>query len=337
MPDKRSDTIEKMRKSSLFIQVFIVLLLCLAGSGPVHAADDENAVPLIRNGFAAVKIKRLFESHTSYEFGYPIEPVYAPLSRLEFPLDSWWGGIEAGVKLGRFSLSAEWFTNLSKETEGRMKDSDWDDPDDPTLRTIYSESENRLEPSYMLTVQADAEVADLLGLPRWLGLQPLAGFRRQDLNMVTHDGMQYDTLDPDNPLPLPGDGIAFSQTYAHYFVGLRTALDAEEAAGMRGLSLFAQVDWAYVEGHNRDHHLLRPGYRMTYENTYGDAWHAALRLCKAFTEAMALELEAEYLRIRTSGTHRLVNTLYDLDLSWSNGVRVWSDQADVSLSLVYRF
>src|SRR5512136_1728754 len=125
-----------------------------------------------------------------------------------------------------------------------------------------------MEPSYMVRVDMDLEVADLLGAPRWFSLRPLAGFRWQDFNFVTHDGVQNSLADLSAPTPLPGNGIRFSQTYWQYFFGLRSDIDAGRLLDVSGLNLCLQGDWAYVEAHNQDHHLLREGNRFTYENSY---------------------------------------------------------------------
>ena len=63
-----------------------------------------------------------------------------PLSRLEFPLDSWWAGVSMRREFSRFSAGVEFFRNLSDEARGVMMDSDWDDDAQPALKTIYSES-----------------------------------------------------------------------------------------------------------------------------------------------------------------------------------------------------
>ena len=50
-------------------------------------------------------------------------------------------------------------------------------------------------------------------------LRPLAGVRRQRLSFTGHDGTQYYPAPGENrpPDPLPGDAIAFEQTYCLFF------------------------------------------------------------------------------------------------------------------------
>jgi hypothetical protein len=329
-----------VRQRTGFLVLLFLVCLFIVSPGitlPVFAAEKEAQVQLTKYLSFAVKAKRLFNSHTSYEFGNPFPPYQAPLSRLEFPLDSWWGGAEIRASFPRFSIGAEALGNIPEDAGRRMRDSDWDDDENPSLRTIYSESKCRMEPSYMVRADIDLEISDFLGLPQWFSLRPVAGFRWQDFHVVTHDGVQYDLSEPSALVLLPGDGIDFSQTYSHYFLGLRSNIDAGQLVHVTGLNLLLQADWAYVEGHNEDHHLLRAGNRFTYEDTAGQAWHVSAALKKTLYKKLLLGVEADYLWINTTGSHRLVNDVLGVDVSFSNGVKVWSEQASVSVFLEYRF
>jgi len=323
--------------SACAVLPFILCLFIWPGSNrPAFAAEKEERVLPGEYLSLGVKTRRLFSSHTSFEFGNPFPPYQAPLSRLEFPLGSWWGGVEIRADFRRLSINVEALGNAEGDADGMMRDSDWDDEKKPTLQTIYSYSRCRTEPSYMVRADMDLEVSDRIGLPPWLSLRPVIGFRWQDFHLVTHDGVQYD-ISEKNPVPLPGDGIDFTQTFWHYFIGLRSYIDAGALVPVRGLNLLLQVDWAYVEGHNDDFHLLREGNRHTFEDTYGQAWHASVALKKILYKSLILGLEAEYLRIQSTGTHRLVNDAMGIDFGFSNGVRAWSEQLSVALSLEYRF
>ncbi|HQT26767.1 MAG TPA: omptin family outer membrane protease, partial [Burkholderiales bacterium] len=236
-----------------------------------------------------VRIKNYFRSHTSYEFGNPFPPNQAPLSRLEFPLNTQWIGMEARRSFPRLSAGIEVSTNIRRQVSGANKDSDWEDSD---VLSIYSESGSRMEPSYIVRGDADLEVSDWLGLPDRIDLRPVIGFRWQRFSLVSHDGTQYypssgGTVSPD---ALPGDSIQFEQTYRQYFLGMRAAYDLSGILPMHRLKLYTQLDWAYVEGNNEDRHLLRAGNRLTYEHTIGDAWHALLGLQCGLTENLSARL-----------------------------------------------
>lgn len=317
----------------------IALLAIPIGFATARASGAEVRVAAEKPWSVEAKLKYYFRSHTSYEFGNPFPPNQAPLSRLEFPLNSWWAGAEVRRSFPRFSVGIEALRNITRETEGTFKDSDWEDDDHPTALSIYSESNCRLEPSYMVRGDVDLKIADWVGLPARFDLRPVAGFRWQRFTLVSHDGSQTSPLSggtvPD--IDLTGDGIRFEQTYRHYFLGIRSSYNLDGLLPVPRVKLLMQLDWAYVEGDNEDRHLLRPGNRLTFERTSGDAWHASLGLKCGLTENLSAGLEADYLRIRTTGTHRLSDDVANIDFTFAYGVKVWSDQISLLLSLEYLF
>jgi len=324
-----------LRLQNLICCILALFFLLMINSA-VLAAEKDEPVQLTKYLSLGAKVKRLFNSHTTFEFGNPFSPFQSPLSRLEFPLNSWWGGAELRFSTPRFSIGGEVLSNALGDSDGRMRDTDWDDDAKPALESIYSESRCRMEPSYMVRVDADMEISDWLGLPSWFGLRPVVGFRYQNFHMVAHDGAQY-TWDGSSPTyALPGNTLRFKQTYWQYFGGLRSNIDAGQYAGISDLKLLMQFDWAYVEGSNEDNHLLRGGNRFTYENTFGYAWHTSIGMKKGLSKNLFLGFEAEYLQISTTGSHRLVNEPMGIDFGFSHGVRVWSEQTSISLTLEYR-
>lgn len=283
------------------------------------------------------KTKFLFHSHTSYEFGNPVAPYQKSLSRLEFPLDSTWLGVTARRRLGRASLGLEYLASLGDQSAGTFKDSDWDDEDAPKRRTVYSESQTRLRASYQLGADIDLLVSDRLGLPPELQVRPVVGFRWQHLSFLIHDGTQsvFDSQGTAmDVMALPGDTIAFKQDWYQYFLGLRLGYAWRRPPWLRWLRCDAQGDVGRVEGHNEDKHLRR-GDRLTREDTIGRAWHVNLGLTLGLTDRLGLGLEWEYLNIESFGTHKLL--AYGQGMRWSHGVKVWSDQSSLALTLAYRF
>ncbi|MCE5243562.1 MAG: omptin family outer membrane protease [Syntrophobacteraceae bacterium] len=331
----------RMRGSVALGGLCLISFLVFLNASPAFSSpEEEPTFRLSEHLTLGIKTQRLIGSHTSYEFGNPEAPYQAPLSRLEFPLDSWWAGGELRVIFPRFSLGAEVLTNVPGDTDGRMKDSDWTDDDRPRVKTIYSEMLCRLQTSYAVGTDIDLKVSDWLCLPEWVDLRPVAGFRYQSLNLLVHDGAQYDLTGLSPPYHIVGNAIDFDQTYYQYFLGMRAGFDLGKYAGrlkLKKLAVRLQVDWAYVDGHNRDHHLLREGVRYTFEDTHGDAWHGLIGLEAGFTEHLSLALEGDFLAISTTGSHRFVNESFGVDEKWSNGVRVWSDQNSLSLKLRYAF
>ncbi len=320
---------------SCLLALLAFALLFSPMSGPASAAGIQDKETASRPWSVSLQTRYFFKSHTSYEFGNPFPPHQTPLSRLEFPLDSWWAGVSMRREFSRFSAGVEFFRNLSDEARGVMMDSDWDDDAQPALKTIYSESSCRMEPSYMVRADADLKISDWIGLPRWLDLRPTAGLAWQRFTLVTHDGSQSEI--GQETILLPGDGIRFEQTYWQFFTGLKSTFDLGKPFHLSRLTFTMQGDWAYVAGSNEDHHLLRTGNRITREKTTGDAWHALVNLKIGFSQNVNANIGAEYLRIKSTGSHNLTNNLFGIDFTFDHGVKVWSEQISLSLGLEYLF
>ncbi len=319
----------------LYLLVIVITLGSTAAAAVAQGAPKE--VPE-KPWSVDLRTKYYFKSHTSYEFGNPFPPRQAPLSRLEFPMNSWWAGAEARRSIGRFSVGIEALRNVSSEANGVFKDSDWTNNANPNVRTIYSESDCRLDPSYSFRADLDMKVSDWLRLPARFDLRPVVGFRWQRLAFVTHDGTQYSSENNTYRVDaLPGDGIRFDQTYWQSFLGVKAEYDLGKPLNLSRLKVRCQVDWAYVEGKNQDHHLLRAGNRFTYENTTGDALHASIGVKMGLTKNINMGVEFDYLRIQTTGTHRWVESVSPTDMSWNNGVKVWSEQMNLMLNVEYVF
>lgn len=284
------------------------------------------------------KVKFLFNSHTSYEFGNPFPPYQVPLSRLEFPLDSVWAGFEARRNLGRISVGLEYLSSIAGQETNHFKDSDWDDDAAPQRLSIFGETQCRVRPSFQLRADVDMQIADLVGLPEGFILRPLAGYRWQHLSFMTHDGSQYEyspTGEVLNSTTLSGNTIDFQQDWCMLFVGTRLGYEWRRPPKLHWLKLLGQMDVSHAWGYNIDRHLLRPGNRTTREYTMGLAWHASLGVELGLTENLSLGVEGEYQRIETTGVHKL--TMFDFGFRFANGVRAWSEQSSISLKLNYGF
>lgn len=202
-----------------FAWLVLSSLFLILASVPASGAGSAAGGPAKPSWSVDLKFRYALGSHTSYEFGNPLPPYQTPLSRLEFPFDTWWGSLGVRRDFSRFSVGIEGRTNLSRRAESPFLDSDWDDDERPEVKTIYSESLCRVEPSYQFQTDIDLKIADWLGLPPAFDLRPLAGFRWQRLSFIAHDGTQYYPAPGENrsPDPLPGDAIAFEQTYRLFF------------------------------------------------------------------------------------------------------------------------
>lgn len=286
---------------------------------------------------AAILERTIGNSHTSYEFGNPFLMSYSPLSRLEFPINTWWGGVELRREFSRCSLGGRLLTNVTQNTDGDMRDSDWEDESRPDRLTTYSVSRSSMEPSIQARCDIDLKIADWLGLPSSMDIRPVIGFQWQRFNMMVHDGTQWEYLPSNDPVPLPGNSLHFRQEYQLYFLGFRAKYEwGKTASGMRPY-LFLFGYRAHVRANNEDHHMLRAGYRLTYDKTTGGAWFIAGGARAPVGKNLAAVLEMSYLNIRTTGAHRLYNELLEQDFSFDYGVEVWSQQTALGLRLEYVF
>ena len=127
-----------------FARLVLSSLFLILASAPASGAGSPAGVPAKPPWSVDLKVRYALGSHTSYEFGNPLPPYQTPLSRLEFPLDTWWGSLGVRRDFSRFSAGIEGRTNLSRRAESPFLDSDWDDEERPEVKTIYSESHCRV-------------------------------------------------------------------------------------------------------------------------------------------------------------------------------------------------
>jgi outer membrane protease len=280
--------------------------------------------------------KYFFASNTSYQFGDIDSGTDMPLSRLEFPINNLWMGIGLRRNFSRYSIGINALSSVMRNARGRMKDSDWENPDDLSYRTTFSLSANRVNYAIIAGGDIDIKVCDWLDFAPTLDIRPLIGFQWQKFSFTVHDGIQYDYYYNTPPRDLPGNLCDFEQTYWQYFAGLRTRWDIGRPLNLLAIKLLAEFHGGYVTGYNKDHHLLRTD-RYTFENTAGYCFYALLGLESQLTKNITLGTGVDYLMIRTEGKHNWRHGQFGIDETWSDGVKVYSDQIGINLNLTYRF
>ena len=271
------------------------------------------------------RFRTLFDSSTSYEFGLPpnYNPQYTPISRLNFPLDSYWHGIQLGLQKPTWDLHMEWLFP-QQGIQGNLADYDWQIPDYEFTDLGYANT--RWTDGQMLDFGFDFQLSEHpFGLP--IEIWPTLGFRWQRFNMMCYDAVQVkeDDVWLNPPISYPGDGLSFNQQYYIVYLGgqFRGKLEMKY---LPPIALTVQMDWGGTNGYNVDHHLLRPGDRYTMESTSGSCWHAAFTAEALISERFSAGIQADYLEIRTRGKHRLYNAPLGDDLTWENGVLASSNQ-----------
>ncbi|MBI4963750.1 MAG: omptin family outer membrane protease [Desulfomonile tiedjei] len=283
--------------------------------------------------YCSLGIKKYLNSFTSYQFPNPFATQQDPLSRLEFPIDQWFMGIETSYTSRWWSLQFQGWMNVSRDGSLKMQDSDWDDEAAPDQKTIFSESKCRLNRGLLFDVRLSAATP----LEQLINLRPVFGYRNEYFFFTTHDGFQ--AVLGGGVADLHGDGIEFAQSFSHYYVGcmLNTHLNGSGGAvSLPEIDLLFQADYAFITARNEDLHLLRSGERITRERTSGHCWHISLRATCMVKQTVWVGLDGDFKRLLTNGSHQLTNSLFNIDFSFG-GSKVWSDQATISAFAEVKF
>jgi len=295
--------------------------------GPWRA--EENVAQSFGSGyFGSIGLRKYLNSFTSYQFPNPFPPGQDPLSRLEFPIDQWFVALKGGYATPGWNAEMIGMLNVTRNARSMMQDSDWTDGANPGQKTIFSESQCKMNSGFSV----DAKVDMALGLTAALNIRPLVGWRLQRFSFTTYDGEQFQVNEP--PLALLGNGIEFKQTFYHYYLGgvFRRTFDGSRLlTSLPLIDIEVQADYGMVVAGNEDLHLLRAGHRVTQDNTRGHCWHANLQIGFLYTQSFRSRLEGDFMRIVSHGSHRLTNPVHYVDFSF-DGARVWSDQASFTVT-----
>ncbi|MGD0655325.1 MAG: hypothetical protein ABSA16_13355 [Thermoguttaceae bacterium] len=291
------------------------------------------------------RVLSMCDSHTSYQFGTPpgyYRGNYAPLSKLDWSLDSTWTGFRLGAEEENSAGHFQWLTPMAQGVNGGMYDYDWnindDLPNDPTRLDSLSRSSERWNEGQMLELEYEFRLLKHpLGLP--VDLWPLAGYRWQRFDMMSSDS--YQIIPPDGPFQSLG---TFKQDYSIGYLGtqLRGRL---ETRILPTIAWTLQGDWGYTQANNVDHHISgyeELGYhRYTMEDTHGDCLHIALTAEALFClDRFSIGVQADHTEINTTGSHHwlVYNDIITLrDETWTNGVSVSSSQTSITAFLRLRF
>lgn len=296
------------------------------------------------------RILTMFSSCTSYQFGTPpgyYRGDYAPLSKLDWSLDSTWTGFRLGAEEEGSAGHFEWLTPMSTSVGGGMFDFDWNIndylPNDPTRLDSLSRSSERWNEGQMLELEYEFRLLNRpLGLP--LDIWPMFGYRWQRFNITGYSGNQLIPADGPFPSPFDSDIITFKQDYSIGYLGaqLRGRL---ETGRLPPIAWMLQGDWGYTQANNVDHHLYYEYeydvHRYTMEDTHGDCWHVCLTAEFLYCmDRLSIGFQADHKEINTTGSHHWLvydDTTTYRDETWTNGVSVSSRQTSITAFLRLRF
>lgn len=293
------------------------------------------------------RVQTFFDSHTSFQFG---NGTYAPLSKLDWALDSTWQGLRVGLEKPCWDVHFQWLAPMVNDVYGQMVDSDWSGPDRGVASLQRSPERWRdgqnleLEGSYQLSKSC-------FGMP--IEVWPTAGFRFQRFSVMAHDGLQvindHTLRDASGALMIlpeagdrwSGDMISFNQQYYMTYLGgqLRTSLNTPRD---RPVTVIFQGDWAGTWGYNVDHHIAgneeRGIHSFCMDTTQGGALHLSLCAETPLCGRFFIGIQADHTEIRTSGSHHdLITGAESADVRTTDGVYVRSDQTSLTGYLRARF
>jgi hypothetical protein len=283
------------------------------------------------------RVRWLFESHTAYQFGtLPTDPIpYAPLSKLDWSLNSPWHGLQVGWQKPNIGIHFEWLAPQNKVIDGEMADFDWLTPTQPDQVDSLTHSSLRWYDGQMLDVSAEFKLFEgsfIAPIEFW----PTGGFRFQRFNMIGYN--LYYVVPPFGQLTFLDnvDVITFNQEYYIGYVGgqIRTHLSL---GGSVPIDVRLEGDWGSTSAANVDHHLLREGDRFTMDTTFGESWHFAVIAEVPLGKCFSLGMQVDHQEIRTTGRHQLLNVPLNQDITWDNGVKVDSDQTSITVFMRANF
>lgn len=269
-------------------------------------------------------LQRYLVSYTSYEIGTNDAPLYSPLSRLEFPLNTWWLRFELRRTCPRWSAGLRSGLSVARNVDGRFEDSDWENEDAPTIRTTYSQSAMRAEANFLFRGDIDVNVSDWLKLPPSLELRPLFAFQFQRLNLMAHDGVQWDSS---GAQALAGNSIHFRQDYYQYLIGLKGSWQMWKPTKYITIKLKGEADWGPALAYYEDRHLLREGELVARASGLANSLYFLSGVEMEIAKTVTFGIDADYMWLRAGRvTTRDTNVPLHTDTSWSNGCRIWTDQ-----------
>jgi hypothetical protein len=318
----------------------VLILICLLLMAGVCAAQEYwpasvrlSALPgadkAERGVYVALGLRKYINSFTSYQFpNDPNQGPQDPLSRLEHPWEQIYGVVRLGADMRTLAFEMEFASTLSKFSNLNGQDSDWEDKNNPGQKTTFSQYDDR--PSGWTF-----DISTTIPVPDAPILAGVLGFRAQHFKFDGYDMVQGSIWDsgsyrPQTKYDVYGGALGtFSQDFKHYYAGgvirgLAPLGALSDSLASVSLLVKLQGDGAFVNGNNADFHFLKAD-QGTFEETSGWSWHLNLTAGLLVGDRLRVDLEGDFIRIRTSGTHKEHKSTWD-------GARVWSDQGFVSIT-----
>jgi hypothetical protein len=274
----------------------LLLFTILSGSVlPVPAVElDLRTGITSRGGEWTYQIGRTFtENGRSESLPFPI-------SELEWPLASGGLGLDLTADAGTLVFDAA--VSVFGGEDGTLKDSDWEDIENPDLRTTYSDSDTELT-----GIEGDVAAAIRLAgggtREEGFGLAAGAGFLLQHWEWEGSDTRQSEVGSPLGFF-FPGKTIEYEGDLEMPYLHLRGHLN------LASLRMTGRVGYSpWVTATDEDNHLLR-GIKSEAD-TEGDGFFAEAGLDIPISDLWGFFASANLLWLETEGDSR--NQVYEAD------------------------
>lgn len=320
-------------KQGWIAAVLFITAIVFISPVPQASATEEKPV-----GFdISVGTAAMLDGHTTYQIGGVVKTaagdtqrVQMPLSKLEFPLESWWLNLDATVNVNRWRFRAGGRFNMT-DPDDPMIDSDWGlfgyPPEWENTKTIESKSEADLD-SYIFDIGVD-----------YVFWQTQSGWEFSGGLGWMYQNFDYDVYNTRQYYPSPlindysgdyvgGDTLKYEVTYSIPYMKLGTAFNYKGVFELAGSAAWSPI----AQGEDEDQHLLRD--KVNEGETDGDAWIFMVRGQYNMPWNLYLGLQWDYVKIDLSGESKAYfGGVYDhkIDLEHT------SDQNSLLLELGYKF
>ena len=274
--------------------LMMAVLLAAGGQGVSAVELDLRTGLTSRGGEWTYRIGRTFTENGQSE-SLPF-----PISELEWPMASAGLGLQVTADAGALVFDAA--ASFSGGENGTLKDSDWEDVDNPAVLTTYSDSDTEL-----MGFEGDVGAAiRLLGVgirEEGFGLAAGAGFLMQHWEWEGSDTRQTEIGNP--------SGLFFSGTTIEYEVDLEMPyVQVRGHLNLASLRLTGRLGYSpWVTATDTDDHLLR-GIKSEAD-TDGDGIFADVGVDLPMSDAWGFFANANLLWLETGGTSS--NHVYEAD------------------------
>ena len=302
----------------------IVLLapFCASGQGTIQTQKVGNVTFTMEgaNGWLFGDVTYQIGGQVVYASGESTS-YHFPISELKFPMNNAISRIATAVAYKRMELSASFAHTLTSDA-GTMEDSDWSDSDNPTVKTVFSESDSTLD-AWIANVGLNYAFHETRGAFR----HKLTGGVGCLYEAFDWENSNFDQSYPSTPGAshdyYSGVGITYKANLLMPYLAL------SETIGTRRVSASATVrfaPWARIS--DEDDHV----YRQISSETEADgmAVQLAIQGNLNITRAVFVFVRGEYLYCKAEGDSQ--NEVYGPGVNNSSADSVgqkWSIEEEI--------